>query len=98
AVVPLMIAIAASAACALAVGRLGRELRRSSQAARLAALFAALVVPALAMYPSLLAFAIDAKEQLVARTYGPEALSQREDLQRRLQQAVDQIDALPSLS
>ena len=97
-VVPLMVAIVASALCALALGRIGREMPRASQAARLAAILAALVIPALAMYPSLFAFAIDAKEQLVSRTYGPDALSQREDLQRRLQQAVDQIDALPSLA
>ncbi len=95
---PLWILIAASGGCALAVARLGHGVRRASQAARLGALFAALVVPALATYPSLVAYATDAKEQLVADVYGPEALNQREDLQRRVQQTMDQIDAIPSLA
>ena len=95
---PLAIAVAAAGACALALARIGPRLRRASQAARLGAVFAGLVLPALAMYPALFAFATIAKEHLVADVYGPEALSQREDLQRRLQQAIDQIDSLPSLA
>src|SRR5262249_11247565 len=57
--------------------------------------FLALLAPALAMYPSLFAFAIGAKERLIATTYGPQALSQREDLQRRLTRAIEEIDTLP---
>jgi signal transduction histidine kinase len=94
---PLVVAMGAVAACAVALASLERRLRRASQAARLGALFAALLAPALAMYPSLVADATDAKERLIAQTYGPMARSQREDLQRRLQQAIDQIDAVPSL-
>ena len=40
--------------------------------------------PAVAMYPSLLAFATDAKEQLIATEYGPQAVSLRDDLQERV--------------
>jgi len=50
------------------------------------------------MYPSLLAHATDAKERLVATEYGSQAATLREDLQRRLQEAVEQIDAIPSLA
>ena len=49
------------------------------------------------MYPSLLAHGTESKERLIATTFGPQAASLREDLQKRLQQAVEQIDAIPSL-
>ncbi len=50
------------------------------------------------MYPSLYAFATEAKEQLVATEFGPQALGQREALKEQLQQTVDEIDAQPSLA
>jgi signal transduction histidine kinase len=95
---PLLLAIAAAGACAAAFTGASRRLRRASQAARLGVLFLALVAPALALYPSLFSYATTAKERLVAGTYGPEVISQREDLQRRVQQTIEQIDALPSLA
>ena len=91
-------ALIAVAGCAIALQRLSGRIRRVSQTQRLGMFFLALLAPALAMYPSLFADARSAKEQLVGSVYGPQAASQREDLQHRLQQAVDQIDALPSLS
>jgi signal transduction histidine kinase len=91
---PLLAALAASGACAATLARFSSRLRRASQATRLFALFVALLAPAVAMYPSLFAFAISAKERLIADTYGPQALSQREDLQRRLNRAIEQIDQL----
>ncbi|HWF87035.1 MAG TPA: ATP-binding protein [Vicinamibacterales bacterium] len=94
---PLLLALAAAAACAIALVEMRSRARRASQAARLGALFLALLVPALAVYPSLFAFATAAKEQLVAADYGPQAASQREDLQERLREALDTIDAMPSL-
>jgi signal transduction histidine kinase len=97
-VLPLSVALAAAGGCAVALGRVIGRVRRLSQAARLGVFLLALLAPALAMYPSLVAFATDAKERLVATTYGPDALTQREDLQHRLQQAIEQIDAIPSLS
>jgi len=96
--VPLVLALLVAGACAAMIATVERRLRRASQAARLFTFFLALLVPALAMYPSLVAYAIDAKQALVAEVYGPEVLSQREDLQRRLQHAIDQIDAIASLS
>jgi hypothetical protein len=72
-------------------------MRRISHTVRLAVFFLALLAPALAMYPSLLAHATESKERLIATTFGPQAASLREDLQRRLQQAVEQIDVIPAL-
>jgi signal transduction histidine kinase len=94
---PLGAALATAAVCAVALAELRRRSRRASQAALLGALFLALLVPALAMYPSLLAYATRTKEQLIATEYAPQALSQREDLQERLREALDEIDAMPSL-
>jgi signal transduction histidine kinase len=94
---PLWSAILVAGACALALARVNGRMRRVSQTARLAVFFLALLAPAVAMYPSLLAHATEAKERLLATTFGPQAASLREDLQRQLQQAEDQIDAIPSL-
>jgi signal transduction histidine kinase len=94
---PLGFAFVAAAAGAFALGSLGGRLHRLSQSARLGVFFVALVAPAVAMYPSLYADATAAKERLVVDEYAPEAASQRDDLQRRLQQTVEQIDQVPSL-
>jgi signal transduction histidine kinase len=95
---PLLVALFAAGACAASLIRLRSRVRRASQAARMFALLLVLLVPALAMYPSLFAFATAAKERLVATDYGPQALGQRERLKEQLQQTVDEIDAQPSLA
>jgi signal transduction histidine kinase len=95
---PLWIALGAAAVSAAALARIGARMRRMSQSTRLAIFFVALLAPAIAMYPSLLAHATAAKERLVSNEFGPQAESLREDLQRRLQRAVEQIDAIPSLA
>ena len=97
-VAPLVVAFLAVGACAAALARLHGRARRASQAARLGAFFLALLIPAIAMYPSLFAFATDAKERLIATEYGPQAAGQREELQLRLREALDDIDGLPSLA
>src|SRR5262249_61344929 len=73
-------------------------MRRVSQTARLAVFFIVLVAPSVAMSPSLLAHATAAKEELISREFGPQAANLREDLQQRLQRAVNQIDAMPALA
>jgi signal transduction histidine kinase len=95
---PLAIALAATAACAVALSRPRGPVRRASQVARLLLLYLALVVPAFAMYPSLEAFATTAKEQIVANVFAPQAINQREDLQRQRDRTLEQIDAMPYLS
>jgi len=97
-VTPLLVAVAAAGGASLLLARPRARARRASQAARLAALYAALILPGVAMYPSLHAFATDAKERLVAAEYGPQAARLRDDLQDSLSLARGEIDALPSLS
>jgi signal transduction histidine kinase len=94
---PMWVALLASGVCAVALARVGGRMRHVSQTARLAVFLLALIAPSLALYPSLVAHATEAKERLVAVSFGPQAISQREDLQRRLQRTVEQIDAIPSL-
>ena len=94
---PMWIAFAVAAGCAATVARAGVRMRRVSQTARLAVFFAALLAPSIAMYPSLLWHATAAKERLIADELGPQAAHLREELQERLQQAVEQIDAMPAL-
>jgi signal transduction histidine kinase len=94
---PMWVALLFAGASAAALARVEGRIRRVSQSARLAIFFVALLGPAIAMYPSLLAHATEAKERLVAEVFGPQALSLREDLQRRLQQAVNQIDQIRGL-
>ena len=98
AVGPMLAALFTAGGCALVLARANGRMRRISQTGRLAVFFLALLTPAFAMYPSLLAHATESKERLLAATFGPQAASLREDLNRRLQQAVEQIDANPSLN
>ena len=72
--------------------------RRASQAARLALFFLALVLPAVAFYPALDAFAVQSKERVVVEELAPVVGSQREAIQHRLAQALDAIDAMPTLA
>lgn len=94
----LVAALAASAACAIVLAAPGRRLRKASQAARIFGLYVALLIPSLAAYPALHAFAVQAKEHLVAGTFGPEASNLRDDLQRELASALEQIDSNPGLT
>ena len=95
---PLFIALAAAGVCAEALAsRRGRS-RHVSQAARLGLLFLALLIPALATYPSLLAYATESKERLVETAYGPQVANLRTDLLDRMREALVAIDALPALT
>jgi signal transduction histidine kinase len=94
---PLLVATAAAGVGAFALSHFRRRARHTSQTARLTAVFLALLGPAFAMYPSLVALTTAAKERLVATTYAPQAARQREDLQSALTSALSDIDAQPSL-
>jgi signal transduction histidine kinase len=94
---PLVAAIAASGACSVVLTALPHRLRRGSQWGRLVAVFAGFVVPAIAMYPSLLSYATASKEQLIATRYAPRAASQRNETQKGLDEALDQIDGMRTL-
>jgi len=96
-VLPLWTATAVAGAAALTLSRVAPRLRRSSQTVRLLTVYAALLAPSIAMYPSIFTFAVQAKEQLVASDYGPQAESQREDLERRVRNSLAEIDNLSEL-
>jgi signal transduction histidine kinase len=95
---PLVAAIAAAGACSVVLTALPHRLRRGSQWGRLVAVFAGFVVPAIAMYPSLLSYATAGKEQLIATRYAPRAASQRNETQQGLYKALEQIDAMRTLA
>jgi signal transduction histidine kinase len=95
---PSVVALAVAGGCAVVVAQMRARARRASQAVRLLAVFLGLLVPALAMYPAVLAFATEAKERLVEREFGPEATRQREELKQRLFATLDEIDSLPALA
>ena len=92
---PLMTLLAAIGLGGLVLNRPRGPVRRLSQAARLALLAGVIVVPALAVYPTLHAGAVAANERLLADEYGPQAAYVRDDLQEQLRQTLEAIDRLP---
>ncbi len=96
--VPLLVALLGTAVCAAVLTRPHGPMRRASRFARLFGVYAALLAPALAMYPSLLAFAVQAKEELVAGTFGPQARNIRDELRRQAEQALAEIDSRQGLA
>lgn len=95
---PPLLALGAAAACAVVGWRVRARARHASQAVRLAILFLALLVPALAMYPSLLALTTSAREHRIETDYGPQAAGLRDVLRARLYAALEQIDRRPALA
>jgi signal transduction histidine kinase len=97
-IAPLLAAVAAAGAGSITLSTIWRWTRHATQPARLWALFLALLVPALAMYPSLFVYTIAAKERLIATDYGQRAARQRADLQNALGRALVEIDAQRGLA
>ena len=95
---PLGIAVVTAGLCAAAVARLRPRVRHASQPARLGVAYVALLLPAIALYPSLDSFATESRERLVANEYGPQAATLRDDLQESLRRGLAAIDAIPRLS
>src|SRR6202011_3571121 len=73
--VPLLVALAAAGAIAAVLAQPRGRARRASQTTRLFGLYLALLVPAVAMYPSLNAFATESKERMIVTDFGPQATS-----------------------
>ena len=92
AVLPLLAPALAGglAGCLIGPGR--RRLLRTSSLGRLAAFFAALWIPAFAFYPTLHGLAVAAKERAIETDFGPQAVNQRAELQRQLEEALLAID------
>jgi signal transduction histidine kinase len=96
---PLVAVIAAAALAATVLSRPHGPVRRASPAARLGSLFLALLLPAIALYPSINAFATKSREQTIASDFAPQVARQREDLKLvRLPHALEAIEAMPSLA
>ena len=95
--IPPLIAVAVMIALLSFATRLTARYRHGSQAFRLTLMTLGLVVPAVAFYPSVFQIGWQAKSQLVETRYAPQAINQRQTIQRLLQESLDQIDRFPGL-
>ncbi len=91
--VEALVIVAAITAAAFLRPRGVSGLRHASQGYRLVVGFVALLLPAIATYPSLVFLQEGAKRRVVETRFGPEVLTQRENLQSRLAAAQKEIDA-----
>ncbi len=90
----LMLSAIVCAVAALSATRLVVWYRHTTVAARILALFAAFLLPALLLYPSVDYFADGAMRRLIASQYAVQAQRHSETLQERLKEARLEIDAL----
>lgn len=98
---PVALVLLVLALAGLAALRLERGLawfRRGSQGLRLAALSAAVIVPTLALQPSLAYVTERARESAVASRFVPQVMRHPEELQYLLTETLRQIDAMPELA
>ena len=95
--IPPLIAGAVTIALVGVATRLTARYRHGSQAFRLTLMTLGLVVPAAAFYPSVFQLGWQAKSQLVETRYAPQAINQRQTIQRLLRESLDQIDRFPEL-
>jgi signal transduction histidine kinase len=97
-IAPTLVVALVSVCAALLAGHYHTKMRHSSQAVRLFAALAMLVLPSLVMYPSLVNAALDARRQLVELRYAPEVINQRKDVRVRLIEALGQIDRIEAIA
>ena len=96
--IPPLIAITVMIGLVSFATQLTARYRHGSQAFRLTLMTLGLVVPAAAFYPSVFQSGWQAKSQLVETRYAPQAINQRQTIQRLLQDSLDQIDRFPGLA
>ena len=96
--IPPLVAVTVMIVLVSFATRLTARYRHGSQAFRLTLMTLGLVVPAAAFYPSIFQIGWQAKSQLVETRYAPEAINQRQTIQRLLQDSLDQIDRFPGLT
>jgi signal transduction histidine kinase len=96
--IPPLVAVAVMIALVGLATRLTARYRHGSQAFRLTLMTLGLVVPAAAFYPSVFQIGWQAKSQLVETRYAPQAINQRQTIQRLLQDSLAQIDRFPGLA
>ena len=95
---PPLIAVAVMITLVTFATRLTARYRHGSQAFRLTMMTLGLVGPAVAFYPSVFQLGWQAKSQLVETRYAPQAINQRQTIQRLLQEGLDLIDQFPGLA
>ncbi|MGH9163429.1 MAG: ATP-binding protein [Vicinamibacteraceae bacterium] len=93
----VMLSLAASAAAAWMTARGIAWYRHGSPTTRLVGLFLALLVPSFLLYPVMFHEADHDKRRLIENDYARQALRRTEDLQQRLFDSLDQIDAITTL-
>ena len=96
-VAPLMWAASAVLLLTLTIGRGRARYRHASQGFRLVVSVLAVIVPAVVMYPAVVNVANHATRQLIETQFGPEALTQREQIQDRVKRSRAQIDRIQGL-
>jgi signal transduction histidine kinase len=96
-VTPVLWACSAATLLTLTISRGRARYRHASQGFRLVISVLAVIVPALVMYPMVLDVANRATRQLIETQFGPEALTQREQIQDRVSRSRAQIDRIQGL-
>ena len=95
---PQLMAAAVAIGLASFTSRVTARYRHGSQAFRLTMMTLALVVPAMAFYPSLYQLGWQAKARLVETRYAEEAINQRQATLQLLEESLNQIDRFPGLT
>ena len=98
AAVPFTSMLAGSVALAVSVPFLRPRFRHASHAARVLAVFLAVLLPTLLAYPSLLYHGERTKQRFVETRYAVQAATHSEELQTQLTGALGQIDAVAELA
>ncbi len=94
---PSLAVVGLAAAAAWVAGRYAPMVRRTSQATRLILSFLAVALPSLVLYPALVDASLRARQELIESRYAPEVLNQRQDVHRKLQRALLEIDRVEGL-
>ena len=94
----VILGVAACAAAALVAPRLVTWYRRATVASRILTLYMAFLLPALLVYPSVHFFADQSLRTLIENRYAREAMEHPQELQKRMQEALHEIDVLPGLA
>ncbi len=95
---PYLVLLGGSVAAALAVRRARPWFRHASQAGRMVAIFAAFLLPALLVYPSLVHGGLQSKRRFVESQYGQQAVGLPAELLDNLTQALGEIDDFAELT
>jgi signal transduction histidine kinase len=94
---PSVLVVAGAAIAAWLMHRYRFIDRHGSQATKLLLSFLAVALPSILLYPSLVDASERARRQLIETRYAPEVTNQRQDLQKKLQKALVEINRIVAL-